>query len=414
MRACLKEPEASVERRGDSKTPDVGDKAKVFHKGQVIYKEGQSSNEAYIIKQGAVGLYRLSGNKRINLGVMRPGQIFGEMGVISEEKRTAYAEALEYTEVIVLDQPLLHTLLLKSPRPVQIITTYLVERIRALNALVAERSCSNTFASVCNILLLAWKAAPKPAAKNEKLQLSTVDISRTVKDILLISQVEIDDILEKLARMHLVEITEVKGAHYRQDPLLGTRKKTTDFVKERLLTIPDMERFSRVARNMAKENQDDCPSDLEFIDLDDLCAVVGAQPETVLKKIAYGEMPPTSFFFHKRSILAYAEKVGTEFFQRAKRPRLKTEDLETVQDIVAVDNATLGEALSQLGFYKVSVLASLAGEEARSKIMANLSKKIAAVVTDEISRLGAVDPDEASDIEDELLTLIKTMKGLNG
>ena len=36
------------------KTPDVGDKTKIFHKGQVIYKEGQSSNEAYIIKQGSV------------------------------------------------------------------------------------------------------------------------------------------------------------------------------------------------------------------------------------------------------------------------------------------------------------------------------------------------------------------------
>ncbi|WP_243438241.1 cyclic nucleotide-binding domain-containing protein [Fundidesulfovibrio soli] len=407
-----------MERKSETRTPEVGDKTKSFHKGQVIYKEGQSSNEAYIIKQGAVGVYRLSGNKRITLGIMRPGQIFGEMGVISEEKRTASAEALEYTEVIVLDQNLLHTLLLKCPRPVQIITTYLVERIRALNARVTERSCSNTFSSVCNIIQLAWKGLPRPAAKPgvkaEAAQLSTVELSRTIKDILLISQVEIDDILEKLAKLHVVDITDVKGSHYRQDPLLGTRKKTGEFVRERLLSVPDLDRFASVTRNLAKDNQDDAACDLEFIDLDDFAALVQAQPETILKKISYGEMPPTSFFFHKRSIMDYAEQVGGEYFQRAKRPRLKTEDLATVQDIVAVDNATLGEALSQLGFYKVSVLASLAGPEARQKIMANLSKKIAAVVTEEIGRLGAVDPDEASDIEDELLALIKNMKGLNG
>ncbi|WP_243313263.1 cyclic nucleotide-binding domain-containing protein [Fundidesulfovibrio agrisoli] len=411
-----------MERKPETRTPDVGDKTKSFHKGQVIYKEGQSSNEAYIIKQGSVGVYRLSGNKRITLGIMRPGQIFGEMGVISEEKRTASAEALEYTEVIVLDQNLLHTLLLKCPRPVQIITTYLVERIRALNARVTERSCSNTFSAVCNIIQLAWKGLPrpsaapgaKPGAKGEAAQLSTVELSRTIKDILLISQVEIDDILEKLAKLHVVEITDVKGSRYRQDPLLGTRKKTGEFVRERLLSVPDLERFANVTRNLAKDNQDDTACELEFIDLDDFAALVQAQPETILKKISYGEMPPTSFFFHKRSITDYAEQVGGEFFQRAKRPRLKTEDLATVQDIVAVDNATLGEALSKLGFYKVSVLASLAGPEARQKIMANLSKKIAAVVTEEVGRLGAVDPDEASDIEDELLALIKTMKGLNG
>lgn len=411
-----------MERKADTRTPEVGDKTKSFHKGQVIYKEGQSSNEAYIIKQGAVGVYRLSGNKRITLGIMRPGQIFGEMGVISEEKRTASAEALEYTEVIVLDQPLLHTLLLKSPRPVQIITSYLVERIRALNARVAERSCSNTFSAVCNIIILAWRGAPRPTAKpgtkpgpkGESPQLSTVELSRTIKDILLVSQVEIDDVLEKLAKLHVVEITDVKGAHYRQDPLLGTRKKTGEYVKERFLSVPDLERFASVTRNLAKDNQDDTACELEFIDLDDFAAMVRAQPEIILKKISYGEMPPTSFFFHKRTILDFAEQAGQDYFQRAKRPRLKTEDLETVQDIVAVDNATLGEALSQLGFYKVSVLASLAGPEARAKIMGNLSKKIAAVVTEEIGRLGAVEPDEASDIEDELLTLIKTMKGLNG
>jgi len=396
------------------KTPEVGDKNKIFHKGQVIYKEGQSSNEAYIIKQGAIGLYRLSGNKRINLGILRPGQIFGEMGVISEEKRTASAEALEYTEVIVLDQNLLHTLLLKSPRPVQIITSYLVERVRALNARVADRPCSNTFASVCSVMLLAWRAATKSTPKSEAAQISTVELSKTIKEILLVSQVEIDEIFEKLAKVHIIDIVDVKGSYYRKDPLLGTMKKSSDFVKERLLSIPDTDRFARVSKNMAKDQQDICGTDLEFIDLHEFAKQIDAQSEVILKKLAYGEIPESSFFFHKASIMSYAAQKGPEFFQRAKRPRLKIEDLQSVDDIIAVDNSTLEEALSNLGFYKVSVLASLAGEEARNKIYGNLSKKIAAVVKEEVARMDGLDSGEAADIEEELLTMIKTMKGIAG
>jgi len=396
------------------KTQEVGDKTKIFHKGQVIYKEGQSSNEAYIIKQGAVGLYRITGNKRVNLGILRPGQIFGEMGVISEEKRTASAEAMDYTEVIVLDQTLLHTLLLKSPRPIQIITSYLVERVRALNARMPDRPCGNTFASTCSVILLAWRAATKITQKNEAPQISTVELSKTIKDILLISQVEIDDILDRLAKVHIIDILDIKGTYYRKDPLLGTMKKSSDYVKERLLSIPDTDRFARVVKNLARDHHDSCATDMEFIDLDDFSAEVGAQPDTILKKVAYGEIPPNIFFFHKVTAMSFAAQKGPDFFQRAKRPRLKIEDLQSVDDIIAVDNATLEEALSKLGFYKISVLVSMAGEDARKKIYHNLSKNIASVVKEEVEGMNDLDPGEAADVEDELLDLIKSMKGLNG
>ena len=401
-----------LEQKAVTNTPEVGDKSKIFHKGQVIYKEGQSSNEAYIIKQGAVALYRLSGNKKVNLGILRPGQIFGEMGVITEEKRTASAEALEYTEVIVLDLNLLHTLLLKSPRPVQIITSYLVERVRALNSRVVERPTSNTFASVCGVILLAWRAIVKAVPKGETPQISTAEISKTVKDILLISQVEIDEIFDRLAKVHIIEIVDVKGAHYRNDPLLGTKKKSGEYVKERLLSIPDTERFARVVKNLAKEHQEANPTDMEFIDLDDFAREVGAQPDMILKKVAYGEIPPSIFFFHKSSSLAFAAKKGPEFFQRTKRPKLSPEDLERIDDIVGVDNPTIEEALSKLGFYKVSILAAQARGEALDKIYRNLSKKIAGVVKEEIGRMESLDQGEAADVEEEFLSLIKTMKGL--
>jgi hypothetical protein len=214
--------------------------------------------------------------------------------------------------------------------------------------------------------------------------------------------------------MAVLELTEIKSAYYRADPLLDTVKKGSEFVKDRTLRIPDQEKFLQVAKNLSRERLDltDFSCDLEFMDLSDFAREAGASPEMIYRKIGFREIPENLFFFHKPSTLAYIERVGREFFQRAKRPRLKIEDLESVDDITAVDNATLQEAFSSLGFHKLAVLVSMAGDEARAKIAKNLSKKISAVVLDEAGRLGGMDPEEAASVEQELLDRIKSLKGL--
>jgi flagellar motor switch protein FliG len=77
-----------------------------------------------------------------------------------------------------------------------------------------------------------------------------------------------------------------------------------------------------------------------------------------------------------------------------------------------VDDTTLQDALSNLGPYKVCILVSIAGDEARSKIYASLSKKMADVVKDQIAHGQTVDEIEAGDIERELIRTIKTLKGV--
>jgi hypothetical protein len=237
---------------------------------------------------------------------------------------------------------------------------------------------------------------------------------RTVKDILLISQIEIDEIVEKLVKMAVIELTEIKSAYYRADPLLDTMKKGSEFVKDRTLRIPDLEKFLQVAKNLSRELRDlsDFSCDLEFMDLSDFAREAEAAPEMVYRKMAFREIPENLFFFHKPTALAFIERMGKDFFQRAKRPRLKIEDLQTVDDIAAVDNATLQEVFSSLGFHKMAVLAAMAGDEARDKIYKNLSKKIAKVVQDEAGNMDGMDPDEAAGVEQELLDRIKSLKGL--
>jgi len=392
----------------------ASDKTKTFRKGQIIFREGQESSEAYIVKQGQVTLYRVVNNKRVVIAMVGPGQTFGEMGALGLGKRATNAEAGDYTEVLVLDEMLLRTMLLKSPRPVQLIAHYLMERVHQMSGQVTDQPAADPFQAVCRILALCQQAADQ--VKGEDAELDYADVSRSIRDIILISQVEIDAVFEKLARLKIIVLREVKGAYYRKDPLLGGKIKSSDFVKQRFVRVPDVESFLTVARNVRQDMQRGEQSgtcDLEFVDLEHFASEVDSSPEIIHRKIAYGEIPTRFIFLHKASAMGLAHEMGPDFFKQAKRPRLKTEDLQRADDLVFVDNATLQEAFSQLGFRKVAVLAAMTVEETRRKILANLSKKIAAIVVEEVKTIGEPDPDEAADVEGELLSRIKAIKGIS-
>jgi len=388
----------------------AGTRTKIFHKGGLLFKEGQPSDAAYIIKQGRVAIFRVLQNKRVGLGIRGPGDMLGEMGVITGDAQTANAEALEYTEVLILDQNLLRTMLLRSPRPVQIIAGYMVDRVRTLSQRITERPSGHQFFSVCRVVALSWRAA----VASGQTELSYAELSSTLKDILLISQLEIDAIFEKLKKLHLVRLTAVRGAHSRPDPLLGETRPGAKFVKDKLLGLPDVDQFLQVAKNVAREYRDqpEFSVDLEFCDLADFAREAETTAEIIYKKIGYREIPEELFFFHKAAAKDYIERMGLAFFKQASRPRLSAADLVRVDDIMAVDGATLQEVFSDMGFHKVVVLVAMAGETARQHILQNLSKKIASVVREEAASLADPDEAEAADVERELLDRIKTAKGI--
>jgi cAMP-binding proteins - catabolite gene activator and regulatory subunit of cAMP-dependent protein kinases len=77
---------------------------KTYLKGQTIFKEGDPGNLAYLIRSGSVDIYKVMNNKKILLERLQPGEIFGEMSIISKEPRSANAAANEYSELVVINQ----------------------------------------------------------------------------------------------------------------------------------------------------------------------------------------------------------------------------------------------------------------------------------------------------------------------
>lgn len=84
---------------------------KTFAKGSVIFREGDSGTEAYLVQQGAVRIFKTISGRRVTLGTVLPGGVFGELALIDNGARMAGASASDDTICLVLSQAsMLHML----------------------------------------------------------------------------------------------------------------------------------------------------------------------------------------------------------------------------------------------------------------------------------------------------------------
>lgn len=106
---------------------------KAFRKGDVIIEKGSHGTSAYIIKSGRVEISDFVNNKKAVLAVLGEKQIFGEMGLIEDQPRSATATALEDVQLAVLNRDSFNELFEKKPKVLLPIIKALFERLRTAN-----------------------------------------------------------------------------------------------------------------------------------------------------------------------------------------------------------------------------------------------------------------------------------------
>lgn len=107
--------------------------AAVFQPGQVVFREGDTSQEAFRILRGRVEISILTDGKPVILAQLGEGDIFGEMAMVDERPRSASAQALEVTECEVLTPENFNELVLSRPEVLIPYMASFFERLRTAN-----------------------------------------------------------------------------------------------------------------------------------------------------------------------------------------------------------------------------------------------------------------------------------------
>ena len=102
-----------------------------FQPGEVIFHEGDPGRHVYLIVSGSVEIYKTVGDQRQLLNTIGSGEIFGEMGLVSNEPRFATVIAAEDCRLIMVQDKAFHLALVNEKMPIiKPLISQLVERFR--------------------------------------------------------------------------------------------------------------------------------------------------------------------------------------------------------------------------------------------------------------------------------------------
>jgi CRP-like cAMP-binding protein len=124
-----------------------------FAPGEVVFREGDASDTCYIVRDGRARAIRSHRDGRaITLARFGPGDIFGELALFEDERRSATVEAIEATTVVAVLGPDMRRLLSEHPEISSRLVIALGRRLRETNERLSRQSFQTVQSRVAVVL----------------------------------------------------------------------------------------------------------------------------------------------------------------------------------------------------------------------------------------------------------------------
>ena len=132
---------------------------RTYNHGQAVFREGDSGDTCYVVREGCVRVTRRHSDGRIiTLAELRSGEIFGELAMFGGETRSASVEALEPTRALAILSGDVRRLLSHHPEIAVKMLEALANRLREANERLARQSFQTVAGRVASALLSQVKA----------------------------------------------------------------------------------------------------------------------------------------------------------------------------------------------------------------------------------------------------------------
>jgi len=187
--------------------------------GKIIFKEGDIGTHMYIIKSGSIKISKSLDDKELILTVLKNGDFFGEMALVSNISRTATATAVATTKLVVLNRKNFIEMVQKNGNIALNIIDKLCKRIQHTNQqlqLLAEKDTLGLFAQN-----LFYSFNSEDAFNNT---ISYLDFFRDMTLNLEIPQQSINQILESFKDKGIIDILNAKIVLLDEDKLMALAK----------------------------------------------------------------------------------------------------------------------------------------------------------------------------------------------
>jgi CRP/FNR family transcriptional regulator, cyclic AMP receptor protein len=124
-----------------------------FEPGQVVFREGDASDTCYVVREGRARAIRTHRDGRtITLARFGPGDIFGELALFEDERRSATVEAIEPTSAVAVLGPDMRRLMTEHTEISARLVIALGRRLRETNERLSRQSFQTVQSRVAVVL----------------------------------------------------------------------------------------------------------------------------------------------------------------------------------------------------------------------------------------------------------------------
>jgi CRP/FNR family cyclic AMP-dependent transcriptional regulator len=123
-------------------------------RGSVIMAEGDRVDSLYIVVSGRLKVMMGEADgKEMILGILGPGEIFGEMGLIDDGPRSASVIAIEPCELLVVTKRLFKKCLVENSEVAMAVLRVVVRRLREADRKMGSLAMLDVYGRVARLLL---------------------------------------------------------------------------------------------------------------------------------------------------------------------------------------------------------------------------------------------------------------------
>ena len=174
---------------------------KEFPKSTVLFREGESGKEMYVLQSGRVVITKKVRDQQKTLAVLGAGEFFGEMALISNKPRNATATVAEAARLLVIDPKTFEGMIRGNSEIAVRMIKKLAERLADADAQIETLLLADPGSRVVHYLLTACQTRGRAAEEGVEIDLQ----ARELPGLTGVGEPGIQSMLERLERLALVE-----------------------------------------------------------------------------------------------------------------------------------------------------------------------------------------------------------------
>ena len=189
-------------------------KIKEYGPGEIIFTKAQAANQMFVVLSGRVKIFtHAGGKKRKTFAYLDPGDFFGEMGLLEGKSRSASAEAVSYSRLLVITYPEFRKLLVNDPELCLYLLRTVCARLRKANETVEGMLFRNILGRVAAALSDLGRRGRKVRGG---IELSEHYTQQELADLVGTTREPLTRALSTLRRVQLIETSD--GHYFIKDP----------------------------------------------------------------------------------------------------------------------------------------------------------------------------------------------------